>query len=134
MFRVDDIAAAVKRVRAAGGTAEAPVHEGYGIRAECADDQASDSTWANSRPDGGSTKGSRTSAHQESEVLDSRLFINDAAGTEKGRYFLEIAPTTAMLSGIGTLTSRRNMRSRRATNRLAKAPKGSVRGCVPIHM
>jgi len=39
MFRVDDIAAAVERVRAAGGTATEPVHEGYGIRAECADDQ-----------------------------------------------------------------------------------------------
>jgi uncharacterized protein len=39
MFRVDDIAAAVERVRAAGGTAAEPVHEGYGIRAECADDQ-----------------------------------------------------------------------------------------------
>jgi predicted enzyme related to lactoylglutathione lyase len=39
MFRVDDIAAAVERVRAAGGKATEPVHEGYGIRAECADDQ-----------------------------------------------------------------------------------------------
>jgi predicted enzyme related to lactoylglutathione lyase len=39
MFRVDDIAAAVERVRASGGTAAEPVHEGYGIRAECADDQ-----------------------------------------------------------------------------------------------
>jgi predicted enzyme related to lactoylglutathione lyase len=39
MFRVDDIAAAVERVRAAGGTATEPVQQGYGIRAECADDQ-----------------------------------------------------------------------------------------------
>jgi predicted enzyme related to lactoylglutathione lyase len=39
MFRVDDIQAAVERVRAAGGTASEPKHEGYGIRAECADDQ-----------------------------------------------------------------------------------------------
>jgi predicted enzyme related to lactoylglutathione lyase len=39
MFRVDDIAGAVERVRAAGGKATEPVHEGYGIRAECADDQ-----------------------------------------------------------------------------------------------
>jgi predicted enzyme related to lactoylglutathione lyase len=39
MFRVDDIQAAVERVRAAGGTASEPQHEGYGIRAECADDQ-----------------------------------------------------------------------------------------------
>ena len=39
MFRVDDIQAAVERVRAAGGTASEPRHEGYGIRAECADDQ-----------------------------------------------------------------------------------------------
>ena len=39
MFRVDDIQAAVERVRAAGGTAGEPLHEGYGIRAECADDQ-----------------------------------------------------------------------------------------------
>jgi predicted enzyme related to lactoylglutathione lyase len=39
MFRVDDIQAAVERVRAAGGTASEPLHEGYGIRVECADDQ-----------------------------------------------------------------------------------------------
>ncbi|MBV8714633.1 MAG: hypothetical protein JOZ65_06150 [Chloroflexi bacterium] len=39
MFRVNDIAAAVERVRSAGGTATVPVHEGYGIRSECADDQ-----------------------------------------------------------------------------------------------
>jgi uncharacterized protein len=39
MFRVDDIQAAVERVRAAGGTAGEPMHEGYGIRAECVDDQ-----------------------------------------------------------------------------------------------
>jgi predicted enzyme related to lactoylglutathione lyase len=39
MFRVDDIQAAVERVRAAGGTASEPVHEEYGTRAECADDQ-----------------------------------------------------------------------------------------------
>jgi predicted enzyme related to lactoylglutathione lyase len=39
MFRVDDIAAAVERVRAAGGSATEPVHQGYGVRAECVDDQ-----------------------------------------------------------------------------------------------
>jgi uncharacterized protein len=39
MFRVDDIRAGVERVRAAGGTAGEPMHEGYGIRAECSDDQ-----------------------------------------------------------------------------------------------
>jgi predicted enzyme related to lactoylglutathione lyase len=39
MFRVDDIQAAVERVRAAGGRASEPRHEGYGTRAECADDQ-----------------------------------------------------------------------------------------------
>jgi predicted enzyme related to lactoylglutathione lyase len=39
MFRVDDIQSAVVRVRTAGGSASEPVHEGYGIRAECADDQ-----------------------------------------------------------------------------------------------
>jgi len=39
MFRVDDIGAAVERVRAAGGSASEPRHEGYGIRAECTDDQ-----------------------------------------------------------------------------------------------
>jgi predicted enzyme related to lactoylglutathione lyase len=39
MYRVDDIEAAVERVRAAGGNASEPVHEGYGTRAECADDQ-----------------------------------------------------------------------------------------------
>jgi predicted enzyme related to lactoylglutathione lyase len=39
MYRVDDIQAAVARVRAAGGVASEPRHEGYGIRAECTDDQ-----------------------------------------------------------------------------------------------
>jgi predicted enzyme related to lactoylglutathione lyase len=39
MFRVDDIGAAVERVRSAGGTASEPMHEGYGIRAKCSDDQ-----------------------------------------------------------------------------------------------
>lgn len=39
MYRVDDIQAAVQRVRAAGGTAAEPLHEGYGLRAECTDDQ-----------------------------------------------------------------------------------------------
>jgi predicted enzyme related to lactoylglutathione lyase len=39
MYRVDDITSAVQRVRAAGGTATEPAHEGYGIRAECTDDQ-----------------------------------------------------------------------------------------------
>jgi predicted enzyme related to lactoylglutathione lyase len=39
MFRVDDVQATVQRVRAAGGTASEPWHEGYGIRAGCADDQ-----------------------------------------------------------------------------------------------
>lgn len=39
MYRVDDIRAAVERVRAAGGTASEPVFEGYGSRAECVDDQ-----------------------------------------------------------------------------------------------
>jgi len=39
MWRVDDIQAAVARVRAAGGTATEPTHQGYGIAAECTDDQ-----------------------------------------------------------------------------------------------
>jgi predicted enzyme related to lactoylglutathione lyase len=39
MFRVDDIAAAVARVRAAGGTATDPHREPYGISSECVDDQ-----------------------------------------------------------------------------------------------
>lgn len=39
MFYVDDIAAAVERVRAAGGTATDPDRQPYGITAECADDQ-----------------------------------------------------------------------------------------------
>jgi predicted enzyme related to lactoylglutathione lyase len=39
MFRVDDIQSAVTRVRAAGGIASEPSHEGYGIRSDCTDDQ-----------------------------------------------------------------------------------------------
>jgi len=39
MWRVDDIHAAVGRVRAAGGSAEEPTNEGYGFAAVCADDQ-----------------------------------------------------------------------------------------------
>jgi uncharacterized glyoxalase superfamily protein PhnB len=38
-YRVDDIAAAVERVRAAGGHAERPDRRPYGLLAECTDDQ-----------------------------------------------------------------------------------------------
>jgi uncharacterized glyoxalase superfamily protein PhnB len=38
-FRVDDIAAAVERVRAAGGRADEPQRRSFGLLAECADDQ-----------------------------------------------------------------------------------------------
>jgi uncharacterized glyoxalase superfamily protein PhnB len=38
-YRVDDIAAAVERVRAAGGRAAEPDRRPYGLQAECADDQ-----------------------------------------------------------------------------------------------
>jgi uncharacterized glyoxalase superfamily protein PhnB len=38
-YRVDDIAAAVERVRAAGGRADDPGRKPYGLIAECADDQ-----------------------------------------------------------------------------------------------
>ena len=40
-YRVDDIAAAVERVRAAGGLADEPEHKPYGVIAECTDDQGS---------------------------------------------------------------------------------------------
>ncbi|HEX5495265.1 MAG TPA: VOC family protein [Mycobacteriales bacterium] len=39
MWLVDDIAAAVRRVRQAGGTATEPRREPYGMAADCADDQ-----------------------------------------------------------------------------------------------
>jgi len=39
MYRVDDAAAAVARVRAAGGTATDPERQPYGVSAECTDDQ-----------------------------------------------------------------------------------------------
>jgi uncharacterized glyoxalase superfamily protein PhnB len=38
-YRVDDIAAAVERVRVAGGRADEPRRMPYGLHAECADDQ-----------------------------------------------------------------------------------------------
>jgi predicted enzyme related to lactoylglutathione lyase len=38
-YRVDDIAAAVDRVRAAGGRPDEPVRRPYGLLTECADDQ-----------------------------------------------------------------------------------------------
>ncbi len=38
-YRVDDIAAAVERVRAAGGHADEPDRKPYGLLAECTDDQ-----------------------------------------------------------------------------------------------
>jgi len=38
-YRVDDIAAAIERVRAAGGDARAPERKPYGLIAECLDDQ-----------------------------------------------------------------------------------------------
>ena len=39
MYRVDDIATAVERVRAGGGTSTDPERQPYGISAECTDDQ-----------------------------------------------------------------------------------------------
>jgi uncharacterized glyoxalase superfamily protein PhnB len=39
MYRVEDITAAIDRVRAAGGTATDPVRRPYGIEAHCTDDQ-----------------------------------------------------------------------------------------------
>jgi uncharacterized protein len=39
MWRVDDVAAAVERVRAAGGTATDPERKPYGTTADCTDDQ-----------------------------------------------------------------------------------------------
>ena len=39
MYRVDDIAVAVERVRAAGGTATEPERQPYGITSDCVDDQ-----------------------------------------------------------------------------------------------
>lgn len=39
MYRVEDVAAAVERVRVAGGTATDPERQPYGISSECADDQ-----------------------------------------------------------------------------------------------
>jgi predicted enzyme related to lactoylglutathione lyase len=39
MFRVDDVVAAVARVRATGGTATDPERQPYGISSECVDDQ-----------------------------------------------------------------------------------------------
>jgi predicted enzyme related to lactoylglutathione lyase len=41
MWRVDDVVAAVERVRAAGGTATDPERQPYGTTAECTDDQGS---------------------------------------------------------------------------------------------
>jgi len=38
-YRVDDIAAAVERVRAAGGRADEPARQPYGLVSECVDDQ-----------------------------------------------------------------------------------------------
>lgn len=39
MYRVDDVDAAVERVRAAGGTATDPQRQPYGVTSECVDDQ-----------------------------------------------------------------------------------------------
>ena len=39
MYRVDDIATAVERVREAGGTATDPAAQPYGVTSECVDDQ-----------------------------------------------------------------------------------------------
>ena len=38
-YRVDDIAAAVERVRAAGGHADEPMRRAFGLLADCVDDQ-----------------------------------------------------------------------------------------------
>ena len=41
-YRVDDIAASVERVRAAGGRAGEPTRRAFGLLADCADDQGGD--------------------------------------------------------------------------------------------
>ncbi len=41
LYRVDDIAAAVERVRSAGGTSTEPEQQPYGVTVECTDDQGS---------------------------------------------------------------------------------------------
>jgi len=41
MWRIDDIAAAIQRVRDAGGTATEPQQQPYGLMSECTDDQGS---------------------------------------------------------------------------------------------
>jgi predicted enzyme related to lactoylglutathione lyase len=38
-YRIDDIAAAVERVRAAGGRADEPARLRFGLSTECVDDQ-----------------------------------------------------------------------------------------------
>ena len=38
-FRVDDIVAAVERVRAAGGHADEPARRAFGLHSACTDDQ-----------------------------------------------------------------------------------------------
>ena len=42
MYRVDDVAAAVERVRRAGGTATPPEHQPYGVTSWCTDGQGTE--------------------------------------------------------------------------------------------
>ena len=39
MYRVDDMGAAISRIRAAGGSAPEPDRQAYGLQALCVDDQ-----------------------------------------------------------------------------------------------
>ncbi len=56
-YAVDDVAAAVERVRAAGGRAQPPTREPFGLVAECVDDQGIDFAVVELEPDAGRAAG-----------------------------------------------------------------------------
>ena len=70
-YRVDDIAAAVERVRASGGRAGEPERQPYGLLAECADDQGA--TFRLWQPAGGPGLPSGTGRHWVPGLIDGQF-------------------------------------------------------------
>ena len=84
--RVGDIAAAVQRVRAAGGHADEPEHKPYGLLAGCIDDQGA--TFRLWQPVG-RPKQENAAANQLRVAMAARAF--ECAGSA---FLSEWAPTT----------------------------------------
>ena len=79
-FAVDDVDAAVARVRAAGGRAETPRHEPYGVVADCVDDQGLPFAMVQS-PAGPAGQGVSPTVDHHGDLVYVVMEMVDSAGT-----------------------------------------------------